>query len=67
MSSFRKKKQYPYYITVGSNHPGQIFKHIPNCIMNRLSTNSFIDIFTQNKLEYEAAQKTSTNKAKHVY
>ena len=43
---------------VGSNHPRLIFKHIPNGIMVRLSTNSSnIDIFIQNENEYEAALK----------
>ena len=58
VSPFRKNKQYPYYIKVDSNHPRQVFKHIPNGIMVRLSTNySNIDIFAQNKHEYEAVLK----------
>ena len=56
VSLFRKNNLYPCYIIVGSNHPRQVFKHIPNGIMLRLSTNSFnSDIFTQKKHEYEMA------------
>ena len=58
ISSYRKKNQLPRYINVGFSHPKQVFKHIPNGIMTRLSINSFnIDIFTQNKIDYEIALK----------
>ena len=40
VSSIRKNNKYSCYITVGSNHSRQIFEHIPNDIMPRLSTNS---------------------------
>ena len=58
VSPFRKKKQYPRYINVGSNDPWLIFKHILIGIVFRLSTNSSnIDIFTQNKYEYDVVLK----------
>ena len=44
---YKKNNQYPCYINVGFNHPIQVFKHIPNGIMVKLSTNSSnIDIFS---------------------
>ena len=47
VSPWRKNNKYSCYINVGSNHPRQVFKHIPNGIMFRLSTNSSnINIFT---------------------
>ena len=48
-----------------SNHPGQVFKHIPNGIMFRLSTNSSdINIFTQSKHDYEQVLKNRGYKTK---
>ena len=58
VTQFRKHNQVPSYTDTCSNHPKQIFKHIPNGIMVRLSTNSSnCDIFTEDKCEYEAALK----------
>ena len=58
VSPFRKNNQYPYYINVSSNHSGQIFKPIQNGIMFWLSSKSSnINIFTENKQEYELLQK----------
>ena len=52
----------------GSNHFRHIFKYVPNGIMFRFSTNfSNIDIFTQNKCDYEMALKNSCSKTKLVY
>ena len=60
VSSFRKNNQYLCYINVCPNHPRQIFKHIPNGIIFRLSINSSNrDIFAQNKHEYQVALKTA--------
>ena len=42
----------------GSNHPNQVFKHIPKGIEHRLSTNSSNkDIFERRKQVYEKALK----------
>ena len=63
VSPFRKNNQYPCHINVGFNHPRQILKHIPNGIMFRLSTNSSsIDVFTQNKHNYEMALKITVTR-----
>ena len=68
VSPFRKNNQYPCYINVGSNHPRQIFKYIPNGIMFRLYTNFFnINIFTQNKAQLWANVKNNGYKAKLVH
>ena len=49
VSPFRKNNQYSCYISVGSNDCGHIFKHFPNAIIFRLSTDSSNkNIFTQN-------------------
>ena len=54
--SLRENKPYPCYIHVSSYH--HIFKHIPNGIMFRLSTNSSdTNVFTQNKHNYELVLK----------
>ena len=53
---------------MGSNHPTQVFKHIPNGIEQRLSTNSSnIDIFEQSKQDYEKALKDSGYNIKLSY
>ena len=53
---------------MGSNHPIQVFKHIPNGIEHRLSTNSSnIDIFKQSKQDYEKALKDSGYNIKLSY
>ena len=65
VSLFRKNNQYPCYINVSSNHPTEVFKHITNSIMFRLSTNSSdINIFTQSSHDYEQAQKNCGWKTK---
>ena len=56
VSPFKKNDQYPCYINVGSYHPRQVFKYIPNSIMVNTNT-SDIDILTLNKHEYETALK----------
>ena len=62
------KKQKPIYINVGSNHPKQVFKHIPNGIANRLSTNSSdSNIFNEVKIEYEKALKENGYKEGLTY
>ena len=63
-----KNNQYPCYIKVESNSPRKVFKQILNSIMIRLSTNSSnVDIFTQNKQDYEIALKNSGYKEKLMY
>ena len=58
VSPFRKKNQDLRYVDRGSNHPNQVFKHIPKGIEHRLSTNSSNkDIFEWSKQEYEMALK----------
>ena len=68
VSPFRKQNQNPRYVDMGSNHPTQVFKHIPNSIEHRLSTNSSnIDIFEQSKQDYEKALKNSGYNVKLRY
>ena len=68
MSPFRKQNQNPRYFNMESNHPIQAFKHIPNGIEHRLSTNSSnIDIFEQSKRDYEKALKESGDNVKLSY
>ena len=68
ISPFRKNNQHPCYIDTGSNHPKQTFNHIPNSIAIRLSNNSSnMDIFNQNKHDYERALKNSGYKTKLIY
>ena len=58
VSPFRKKNQDLRYVNRGSNHPNQVFKHIPKGIEHRLSTNSSNkEIFERSKQEYEEALK----------
>ena len=53
---------------MGSNHPNQVFKYIPNGIEHRLSSNSSNrDIFEQSKLDYEMALKDSSYNVKLTY
>ena len=58
VSPFRKQNQKPLHVNMRSNHPTQVFKHIPNGTEYRVSTNSSnIDIFEQSKQDYEKALK----------
>ena len=46
------------YVNRGSNHPIQVFKHVPKGIEHRLSNNSSNrEIFERSKQEYEEALK----------
>ena len=55
---FRKRNQDLRYVNRGSNHPIQVFKHIPKGIEHRLSNNSSNrEIFDRSKQEYEEALK----------
>ena len=68
ISPYRKANKKPCYINIGSNHPKQTFKHIPNGIGFRLSTNSSnIKIFEKSKFEYEQALKNSGYTTKIPY
>ena len=68
VSPFRKKNQNLHYVDMRSNHPSQVFKHIPKGIGHRLSTNSSKrDIFEQSKQDYEKALKDSGYNVKHIY
>ena len=68
VSPFRKQNQNPRYVNIGSNHPSQVFKHIPNGIEHRLSINSSnIDIFEQSKQDYEKELKDSGYNIKLSY
>ena len=40
VSPFRKRNQDLHYVNGGSNHPTQVFKHVPKGIEHRLSNNS---------------------------
>ena len=40
VSPFRKRNQDLRYVDRGSNHPTQVFKHVPKGIEHRLSNNS---------------------------
>ena len=62
----RKHNQVPSYIDKGSNHPKQVFKHMSNGIMVRLSTNSSKHIFTKIKHKYKAVLKNIRYKTKLV-
>ena len=58
VSPFRKRNQDLRYVDRGSNHPKQVFKHIPKGIEYRLSNNSSNkEIFERSKQEYEEALK----------
>ena len=58
VSPFRKMNQDLRYVNRESNHPKQVFKHIPKGIEHRLSNNSSNqEIFERNKQEYEVASK----------
>ena len=58
VSPFRKKNQDLRYVNRGSNHPTQVFKHVPKGIEHRLSNNSSNkEIFERSKQEYEEAFK----------
>ena len=60
VSQFRKRNQDLRYVDRGSNHPIQVFKHIPKGIEHRLSNNS------SNK-EYEVALKNDGYRIKLEY
>ena len=58
VSLFRKMNQDLRYVGRGSNHPIQVFKHIPKGIEHRLLNNSSNkEIFERSKQEYEEASK----------
>ena len=58
VSPFRKRNQDLRYVNKGSNHPIQVFKHVPKGIEHRLSNNSSNrEIFERTKQEYEEALK----------
>ena len=58
VSPFRKRNQDLRNVDRGSNHPIQVFKHIPKGIEHRLSKNSSNkEIFERSKQEYEEALK----------
>ena len=58
VSPFRKRNQDLRYVNRGSNHPIQVFKHVPKGIEHRLSNNSSNkEIFERSKQEYEEALK----------
>ena len=58
VSPFRKRNQDLRYVNRGSNHPIQVFKHVPKGIEHRLSNNSSNkEIFERSKQEYEEAFK----------
>ena len=67
LSPFRKNNEYPWHINVRSNNPRQIFKHIPNGIMFRLSTNSSDTNITQSNQDYELTLNNNGYKTKLVY
>ena len=55
---FRKRNQYMRYVDRGSNHPKQVFKHIPKGIEHRLLNSSpNKEIFERSKQEFEEALK----------
>ena len=55
---FRKRNQDLCYVNRGSNHPAQVFKHVPKGIEHKLSNNSSSkEIFERSKQEYEEALK----------
>ena len=52
----------------GSNHPKQVFKHIPKGIEHRLSNNSYNkEILERSKQEYEEALKNGGYSIKLEY
>ena len=58
VSPFRKRNQDLRYVNRGSNHPIQVFKHVPKGIEHILSNNSSNrEIFERTKQEYEEALK----------
>ena len=58
VSPFRKRNQDLCYVNRGSNHPTQVFKHVPKGIEHRLLNNSSNkEIFERSKQEYEEALK----------
>ena len=58
VSPFRKRNQDLRYMNRGSNHPTQVFKHVPKGIEHGLSNNSSDkEIFERSKREYEEALK----------
>ena len=68
VSPFRKWNQDLHYVDRGSNHPIQVFKHIPKGIEHRLSNNSSNkDIFERSKQEYEEALKNDGYRIKLEY
>ena len=68
VSPFRKRNQDMRYVDMGSNHPIQVFKHIPKGIEHRLSNNSsYKEIFERSKQEYEEALKNDGHRIKLEY
>ena len=68
VSPFRKRNQDLRYVNRGSNHPIQIFNHVPKGIEHRLSNNSSNkEIFERSKQEYEEALKNDRYRIKLEY
>ena len=68
VSPFRKRNQDLRYVNMGSNHPTQVFKHVPKGIEHRLSNNSpNKEIFERSKQEYEEALKNDGYRIKLEY
>ena len=57
---YKKENSNPLYINIDSNHPKNVFKHIPKGIAKRLSNNSSNkEIFENNKGIYQQALTNS--------
>ena len=68
VSPFRKRNQDLRYVNRGSNHPIQVFKHVPKGIEHRLPNNSSNkEIFERSKQEYEEALKNDGYRIKLEY
>ena len=68
VSPFRKRNQDLRYVDWGSNHPTQVFKHVPKGIEHRLSNNSSNkEIFERSKQEYEEGLKNDGYRIKLEY
>ena len=65
---FRKRNQDLRYVNTGSNHPIQVFKHVPKGIEHRLcNSSSNREIFERSKQEYEEALKNDGYRIKLEY
>ena len=64
----RKRNQDLRYVNRGSNHPTQVFKHVPKGIEHKLSNiSSNKEIFERSKQEYEEALKNDGYRIKLEY